>query len=96
MKFVVCVTFVIDQDKVLQFGELLHENAEASLKNEPGCIQFDVCTDPAYPNEVFLYEVYASRDAFDVHLKSDHFTRFDAAVASMIKDKHVKAYRMVN
>ena len=37
---------------------------------EPGCSQFDVCVDPSDEHRVFLYEVYANREAFDAHLAS--------------------------
>ena len=70
-------------------------NARTSLAEEPGCHQFDVCTDPARPDEVFLYERYTDRAAFDDHLASAHFKAFDARVAPMIAAKEVRTYHEV-
>lgn len=78
------------------FMPMMLGNAKTSLSEEPGCLQFDVLTDPSRPDEVFLYELYSSRAAFDAHLASSHFLAFDQAVADMIEDKLVKTYRSVS
>lgn len=95
MTYVVCVTFEIDPDQADAFMPLMMKNAQTSLADEPGCRQFDVLTDPERPTEVFLYELYDDADAFQLHLKSDHFRSFDAAVGPMIVAKNVKTYTQV-
>ena len=96
MKFAVCVALEIRPEMKEEFKAHIYSNAEASLERERGCIQFDVCTDDGLPNEVFLYEVYTSPDAFDLHLQSEHFKTFNEATASMVKNKHVKTYRVIS
>lgn len=93
--FAVAVTFKIRSADWELFLPLMRENAQASLREEPLCRQFDVCTDPARPLEVFLYELYDDDDAFRHHLESDHFRAFDTAVADMIEYKHVMTYGTV-
>ncbi|MEM7291172.1 MAG: putative quinol monooxygenase, partial [Pseudomonadota bacterium] len=88
----VCVTLDILPRHLEQFMEIMELNAKTSLAQEPGCRQFDVCTDEARPNEVFLYEIYDSPEAFQHHLTSQHFIRFDADVSAMVKSKSVKTY----
>ena len=44
--YAVTVVFQIKAEAVEDFLPLMIANAEASLKDEPGCRQFDVCTDP--------------------------------------------------
>ncbi len=95
MSYAVCVTFTIRPEAWDAFLPLMHANAAASLKNEEGCHRFDVLTDPAYPHEVFLYELYTDPAAFDAHLASDHFKSFDAATADMVAGKAVKRYTQV-
>lgn len=95
MAFAVCVTFEIEPAEMAKFSALMSANAKTSFEKEPGCLQFDVCTDESRPNEVFLYELYKSADAFDLHLRSDHFREFDSATALMIIDKEVRTYRTV-
>ena len=94
--FAVVVTFTISPDHMARFMPLMRGNAKSSLKEELGCRQFDVCTDPDRPNEVFLYELYDDEAAFAIHLASEHYARFQAAVGDMIIDKQVRTYREVD
>ncbi len=95
MTFAVCVSFHIHEDRTSVFLPLIAENAAQSLRDEPGCLRFDVLTDPSRPGEVFLYELYSDAAAFDTHLATAHFKAFDAASAPMIADKSVTTYRQV-
>jgi quinol monooxygenase YgiN len=95
MTYAVCVTFTIHADKMEAFLSLVKTNAQTSLADEVGCQQFDVLTDPSHPTEVFLYELYDSPDAFQLHLASAHFHTFDTAVSPMIADKVAKTYTQV-
>ena len=52
------VEFLIKPEHVAAFGAAIIDNARASRETEPGCRQFDVCTDPARPGLYFLYELY--------------------------------------
>ena len=90
--YVVTVEFVIKPEQMPAFMPLMVGNARASLEQEPGCRQFDVCVDPAKRNTVFLYEVYDDRAAFDEHLATAHFRSFDAAVKDMVAEKRVRTY----
>ena len=71
--YAVCVSFRIQPGRVGHFMALIKDNATKSLEMEDGCRRFDVCTDPNRPDEVFLYELYDSPDAFALHKASDHF-----------------------
>ena len=95
MAYGVCVTFTIRPHKHAAFMPLMLENARASLASEPGCRQFDVLTDPARPDEVFLYELYDDRAAFDAHLATPHFLRFKEVAADMIAEKREATYEQV-
>jgi quinol monooxygenase YgiN len=93
--YVVTVDFAIHPQHFAAFLPLVRENARASLEGEPGCRQFDVCTDAARPYSVFLYELYDDRAAFDAHLASAHFRHFDAAVRGMVADKVVRGLQRI-
>lgn len=95
MRFAVCVQFRIKPDAWDRFLPLMEENAKNSLAKEEGCLHFDVCSDAERPFEVFLYEIYASPEAFSEHLASDHFRQFDKDVEAMIAEKKVQTYRTV-
>ena len=90
--FAVCVTFQLETGRAEAFLPLMQENAQTSLQDEPGCQQFDVLTDANKPDKVFLYELYTDKAAFDTHLASRHFQKFDAAVANMIAAKEIQTW----
>lgn len=87
--FAVTVTFKVKPDMIDDFLPLMVDNARTSREQEAGCHQFDICRDG---QTIFLYEIYDDRAAFDVHLASDHFRTFDAAVAPMIATKSVTVF----
>ncbi len=92
--FVVTVTFTLKPGTRDIFLPLMAENASTSLREEPGCHQFDVCLGDD-PETVFLYEVYDDSVAFSDHLESVHFQSFETAVADMIATKVVHQYSEV-
>ena len=48
-------------------------NAEASVRDEPGCLRFDVCSVEGEENRFLLYELYADAEAFAAHKQAPHF-----------------------
>lgn len=93
--FAVVVTLKFDPAHTDDFMPLMRENARATFQDEPGCRQFDLCMDPARPGEVFLYETYDDEAAFQTHLKTPHFLKFDAAVQHLVTGRDVRTYAQV-
>lgn len=56
------------------------EDARGSLRDEPGCLRFDVIQDEKDSNRIYLYEAYADRAAFDYHMTTPHFLKWKDAV----------------
>ena len=90
--YVVTVEFDTKAEKLVEFRAQMIANATASREREPGCLQFDVCAEPAKPERIFLYELYVDGAAFDAHLASEHFKSFDRTVAPWIAAKVVRIY----
>lgn len=67
------------------YKAILREEAAASVRLEPGVI----CIFPMYPKDspttVRLLEIYASRAAYEAHIKSPHFQHYKTATLSMVK-----------
>ncbi len=76
--YVVTVLFTLKSEHTQEFLRAVSHNATTSLADERGCRQFDVCVPHSPPNEVFLYELYDSKAAFDTHLATKHFQVFNA------------------
>ena len=89
MLFVVVVEFQLKQGARAEFRRLIDTNADASVKNEPGCLQFDVLEPEGDDDRVLLYEIYSDKAAFDAHLRSDHFRTFAGASEALCLQKSV-------
>lgn len=92
--FAVVVTLEIAPGRMPDFMPAMMANARASL-GEPACNRFDVLTDPARPDEVFLYELYDDEAGFDAHRETPHYKTFDAQAAEMVRAKAVRTYSKV-
>lgn len=77
MSFVVLPSFEVGEGTLDAFLAAARADAEASVADEPGCLQFDVFVDrAARPAKVMFYEVYTDRAAFDAHLETPHLAAF--------------------
>jgi len=77
MSYIVLPSFDVAADRLDAFLAAARADAEASLANEPGCLQFDVCADRSTdPAKVVFYEVYTDREAFLQHLETPHLAAF--------------------
>lgn len=77
MSYVVIPSFEVAEENLDAFLAAAFADARASLADEPGCQQFDVCIDrEAQPMRVTFYEVYDDRAAFERHLETPHLAAF--------------------
>ena len=56
-----------------EFLAAITANAEASVRDEPGCRRFDVGAVEGDDNRFVLYELYDDADAFEAHKQAPHF-----------------------
>ncbi|HIP77370.1 MAG TPA: antibiotic biosynthesis monooxygenase [Kiloniellaceae bacterium] len=90
--FVVTVVFEVKPDFAEDFRAAVLRQAEVSLSREKACYRFDVGRDESIDTRFFLYEIYADKAAFDLHLASDHFADFDDKVGSWVTGKTVDCW----
>ncbi|MEQ9288149.1 MAG: putative quinol monooxygenase [Cyclobacteriaceae bacterium] len=68
-----------------EYKSILKEEAEASVKLEPGVI----CIYPMYrkdnPTQLTLLEIYASEEDYKLHLKTPHFQKYKTTTVKMVK-----------
>lgn len=89
--YVITVLFAVHSAYHTEFMTAMVNNARISLEREPGCRQFDVSTAINNADDIFLYEIYDSRAAFEAHLASEHFCEFNLQTQSWVKTKVVNA-----
>ncbi|TFV48162.1 antibiotic biosynthesis monooxygenase [Blastococcus sp. TF02A-35] len=60
-------------------------NAEASVRDEPGCLRFDVCAVEGEDHRFLLYELYADAEAFEAHKRAPHFAQWRTIAAEVLE-----------
>lgn len=71
------------------FVAAMRVNAAASVRDEPGCLAFDVLRDRSDPDLVWLYEVYSDEAALDAHMQTEHFLASRPLVNPLIVEQEV-------
>ncbi|MBL4678241.1 MAG: antibiotic biosynthesis monooxygenase [Mucilaginibacter sp.] len=63
----------------------LTEHAQVAVKVEPGVLSLQAVYDKAHPTLVTVFEVYASEEAYQSHLKAPHFLKYKNGTLKMVK-----------
>ncbi|KFX70015.1 antibiotic biosynthesis monooxygenase [Pseudomonas taeanensis MS-3] len=71
------------------FIEAMAINAAASVRDEAGCVTFDVLRDRSDPDLVWLYELYHDEAAFEAHTQTAHFLASRPLVNPLILSQQV-------
>jgi (4S)-4-hydroxy-5-phosphonooxypentane-2,3-dione isomerase len=74
--FTVVVQMQVRAGKRADFLAGMAENAASSVRDEPGCQRFDVCSVDGDDHRFVLYEHYTDAAAFDAHRAAPHFQRW--------------------
>ena len=90
--FVILVDFRLKPGTLADFRRLIDENARTSCREEPGCRRFDVLEPAGERDRIVLYEIYDDRAAFEAHVKSRHFARFNESSAALVAAKAVTEF----
>ncbi|WP_322047334.1 putative quinol monooxygenase [Paraburkholderia sp. J67] len=68
-----------------EYRNILNEEAEASVRLEPGVLCIFPSVQSDNPAQITILEIYASRDAYDSHIKSPHFEKYKTSTLAMVK-----------
>lgn len=68
-----------------QYKQALAEHAKAAVSIEPGVLTLNAVYDQKNPAQVTVFEVYASEEAYQSHLKTAHFLKYKNGTLKMVK-----------
>lgn len=89
----------IKPQHVDEFISLIREHAQASIRDEPGTLGFDVIQDETTPEHFFVHETYVDAAAFQAHMQGEigkrNFPRIGALVSGKL-DSSIFIGRGVN
>jgi quinol monooxygenase YgiN len=75
----------IDSNYLKEYKSILKEESRASVKLEPGVIAIYPMYQKEHPTQVRILEIYASREAYELHLKTPHFQTYKTTTLKMVK-----------
>lgn len=87
--FALIATHVIKPKHCDEYVKATFSDAYGSIKNEPGCFQFEVFKDQEKSNVFYLVEVYSDKAAFDKHLTTPHFLAWHAIVKDFFESESI-------
>ncbi len=84
-KLVRLAKLTIDPAQLEPYKAALKEEIEASLRLEPGVLTLYAVSEKDRPTHITILEIYASRAAYEQHIKTPHFLKYKTATAQMVK-----------
>jgi quinol monooxygenase YgiN len=87
--FVIWAVLDVKPEEFDEFRKAALEDAADSVGKEKDCLQFNVLVPSGRKDRIALFEVYTSKEAFDVHMQTPHFKKFIAAAETATTGKDV-------
>lgn len=72
-------------DYLEEYKTILNEEAEASIKLEPGVIAIFSMFQKENPTQLRILEIYADNESYLMHLKTPHFLKYKTTTLKMVK-----------
>ena len=72
-------------DSLPAYKAILKEEAEASVRLEPGVISIFPMYQQKDSTQIRILEIYANKEAYQSHLKSSHFQKYKTTTLRMVK-----------
>lgn len=66
-------------------SEYVTEVGEVSLRTEPGVLTMYAVGEKENPCKITILETYASKEAYDKHIASEHFRKYKQRTLHMVK-----------
>ncbi len=68
-----------------EYTAILREESAASVRLEPGVISIYPMQQQAAPQQIRILEIYASKAAYEAHIKTPHFQKYKTSTLHMVK-----------
>lgn len=75
----------IHRDSLPAYNAILKEEAEASVRLEPGVISIFPMYMQKDSTQIRILEIYANKEAYQSHIKSPQFLKYKTTTLSMVK-----------
>ena len=75
----------IDSDQIEPYKAALREEIADAIRLEPGVLTLYAVSIKDHPEQVRIFEVYASQATYQTHLQSPQFKKYKAATQGMVR-----------
>ena len=75
----------VDSNYLENYKTILSAEAAASVRLEPGVISIFPMYQSENPTNIKILEIYASKEAYESHLKTPHFLKYKSSTLEMIQ-----------
>lgn len=76
---------IVDTSQLKQYQSFLKEGIETSVKLEKGVLRMFAVYEKDKPNHVTVFETYASKEAYESHIKTTHFQKYKNGTLKMVQ-----------
>lgn len=86
----------IHPNNLEEYKAILKEEAEVSVRLEPGVISIFPMYQKTNPEQVRILEIYESKKAYDLHLKTPHFQKYKTTTLHMVKSLQLTEMKAID
>ena len=83
--FIRVARIVVDSAVLEQYHAALKESIGTAVKVEPGVLALYAVADKERPTHITVFEIYASEEAYKLHLQTRHFKKYKSTTMNMVK-----------
>lgn len=76
---------IVDTSQLKQYQSFLKEGIETSVRIEKGVLRMFAVYEKDKPNHVTVFETYASKEAYESHIKTTHFQKYKNGTLKMVQ-----------
>lgn len=76
---------IVDTSQLKQYQSFLKEDIETSVKLEKGVLSMFAVYEKDKSNYVTVFETYASKEAYESHIKTTHFQKYKNGTLKMVQ-----------
>lgn len=76
---------VVDSSRLEEYKSILKEEAEESVRLEPGVLTLYAVSEKEKPTHFTILEIYADSAAYRAHLQTRHFIKYKTSTKDMVK-----------
>ncbi|TDQ11225.1 putative quinol monooxygenase [Pedobacter metabolipauper] len=77
---------VIDSAQLERYKVFLKEEIEASVSKEAGVLTLYAVFEKEKPTHLTILEMYATEEAYKLHIKTPHFLKYKNSTLSMVRE----------